>query len=270
MNNALRKIEPMPMPVNLIKSQVSGAVPVLRWIAPTALLVDETYQRDLSRKSVRLIKQMVERFAWNRMKPPVVVEVEKGLHIVDGQHTAIAAATLGIPKIPIFLVDAPSLDERARSFVGHNTDRITVSPINIWKALLASGDPDAADVDNVCKRAGVRIRTLNQSVVPAEGDTMAIGTVQKLIKRRGVIPSRRVLQALVKARRAPISAEEIRAAEHLICDQRCDEDELAAAIRIEGDKGLMAARSRAMTERTPIWREVAARWHKRIGREVAA
>lgn len=266
---ALRKIEPLAMPANLAKSVVTGARPILRWIKPTELLVDGTYQRDLSRQSLRLIRQMVERFAWNRMKPPVVVEAGSGFHIIDGQHTAIAAATIGIAEIPIFVVEASALDERARAFVGHNTDRITVTPIAIWNALRAAGDPDAVDVENVCKRAGVRIRVLNWQMVPAEGDTMAIGRIRRLIKNRGVVRSRKVLECLVKARRAPIVQEEILAAEYLICELRADPEELTAVIRIEGDKGLAAARGKAKSERSPIWRALMARWSTRLKREAA-
>lgn len=265
----LRRIEPMAFPPSIIRSKVTGARPVLQWIKPTDLMVDATYQRDLSRKSIDLIRGAVERFAWNRMKPPIVVEVDGALHVVDSQHTAIAAATIGIPQIPIFIVEAMTVDERARAFVGHNTDRITVSPINIYNALLAAKDPDAVDVANVCKRAGVRIRAMNQSMRPAEGDTMAIGRVRRLIKKHGVVLSRKVLECLVKARRAPIMQEEILAAEYLICVQKIDPADLTAVVRIEGDKGLMAARGKAKSERSPIWRALADRWALHLRRAAA-
>lgn len=266
---ALRRIEPMLMPADIVKAAELGARPTLRWVKPTDLHVDATYQRDLSKRSVSLIQDMVKGFAWNRMKPPVVVESDGLLHVLDGQHTAIAAATLRLPQIPVFIVDAPSLDQRARAFVGHNTDRITVSPIAIHRALVASGDPNALDVAAVCKRAGVHIRQLNQSIMPAEGDTMAIGTIQHLVKRRGVMAARKVLQTLVNARRAPLTQEEIKAAELLVCEGGADLEQLTAVVRIEGDAGLLAARAKAKTERSPIWRAVAERWARRIDRRTA-
>jgi hypothetical protein len=191
------------------------------------------------------------------------------LHVIDGQHTAIAAASIGIKEIPVFVVNAVGLDERARSFVGHNTDRITVTPINIYKALLASGDCDAQDIANVCQRAGVRIRQLNQAITPAEGDTMAIGTIRKLVKARGVIGARKVLECLVKARRAPISAEEIRAAEWLICEEEVSEEALTFVIRIDGDQGLSLARAAASRDRMVLWRTVADRWQSKLPRRAA-
>jgi hypothetical protein len=180
-------------------------------VAPTSLLVDATYQRDLSERSIRLIRRMIENFAWNRLKPPIVVQAGP---------PRCTSSTASIPpswrprsasrRFPVFIVKADSVDERARAFVGHNSDRVVVSPFDIYRALLASGDPDAVDVDNVCKRAGVRIRYISPSSAIAEGDTAAVGLIRALVRRRGVIPARKVLQCLVKAKRAPISAAEIR------------------------------------------------------------
>lgn len=268
----LRPIKALSFP-DLKPSAVTGEKPSLKWVAPTSLLVDETYQRDLSRRSIALIRKMIEQFAWNRLKPPIVVQAgPASLHIVDGQHTAIVAASLGVPQIPVFIVQADSVDERARAFVGHNTDRVVVSPMDIYRALLASGDPDAVDVDNVCRRAGVRIRNISPQSVIAEGDCGCIGLIRSLVKRRGVIPARKVLQCLAKAKRAPISAAEIQAAERIICMELKDVDleELTAAIRIEGTDGLNKAHAKAKSDVTPIFREVANRWLRRLARSGAA
>ncbi len=264
---ALRKIQPIAIPAGLLPSKDLGRRPELKWVAPASLLVDGTYQRDLSRQSIKLIHGMVKRFAWNRMKPPIVVETAEGLHVIDGQHTAIAAVTLGIPEIPIFVVEAEKVSERARAFVGHNTDRITVSPLGIYHALLAAGDETALDVGNVCRRAGVRIRYINQAATTVEvGDTMAIGLIQKLVARQGVIKARRVLDVLVRAKCAPIGGGHIRAAEHLLCEVKDAPaaDELAAIIRLDGIKGFNAAHARARAERMPFWRALADRWSRRI------
>jgi hypothetical protein len=249
-----------------------GPKPVAKWAAPTSLMVDGTYQRDLSDRSIRLIRRTIEGFRWNRYKPPIVVQTGPAtLHVIDGQHTAIVAATLKIPEILILIVEADSLDERARAFVGHNSDRIVVSPFDIYRALLASGDPDARDVDNVCQRAGVRIRMISPSSAIVEGDTAAVGLIQAMVKRRGVIAARKVLQCLVKAKRAPITGAEIKAADQIVCVQRTDVDQeaLTAAIRIEGGEGLAKALIKAKTDRTPGYRELASRWLKRLDRGAA-
>jgi hypothetical protein len=272
MSSNLRSIKAMTVP-DLKPATEFGPKPRAIWVAPTSLVVDGTYQRDLSERSIRLIRRTIETFRWNRYKPPIAVQMGPAtLHVIDGQHTAIIAATLKIPEILIMVVGADTVDERARAFVGHNLDRIKVTPFDIYRALLASGDADAVDVDNVCKRAGVRIRHISPSSAIAEGDTAALGLVRGLVKRRGVIPARKVLQCLVKAKRAPITGAEILAADLIICEERkdIDLDALTAAIRIEGTDGLLKAHARAKTEGRPIFREVANRWLRRIDRSHAA
>ncbi|WBU27639.1 hypothetical protein OOZ54_13295 [Rhodopseudomonas palustris] len=264
---ALRPIKPLPFE-GLTPAKVGRDLPELVWVAPTELLVDATYQRNLSERSIRLIRRMVENFAWNRVKPLIGVRVDRAIHIIDGQHTGIAAATLKIPKVPVFVVAAGTVDERARAFVGHNTDRLVVSPFDIYQALLASGDEEAMDVANVCRRAGVRVRQISPSSSISPGDTAAVGRVRGLVARRGVQDARRVLQCLVSAKRAPISSAEITAADHIICVERkaIDLDVLAAVIRIDGTDGLLEAQAKAKKARSPIWKELASRWLQLLDR----
>jgi hypothetical protein len=262
--STLRRITPMPFP-GVVKPKL-GPRPSLEWVRPTDLHVDETYQRNLGRSSLRLIQKMLKEFAWSRMKPPIVVRAEGKLHVIDGQHTSIVAATLGISEIPVFIVAAEALDERARAFVGHNTDRITVTPLDIYRALVASGDPEAMDVEAVLKRAKVRLRQLNQSSATAEGDTMAVGSIRALVKKYGPMRARRVLEVLVKAKCTPISVHHIKAVEHIMCvaNPQIDSDRLARIIRIDGDAGLLAAKSHSKMAKTPVWKCLIERWRRSL------
>lgn len=248
----LRRIEPLAIP-DAPSGVDLGARPELRWVAPSSLLVDEAYQRGLGRRSLRLIKELVHSFAWRKMKPPIVVEVEGGLHVVDGQHTAIAAATLQVPEIPVFVVEAATVQERAEAFVGHNRDRIVMAPLDVYRAKVAAGDPDAVDVEAVCRRAGVRLRQINQNAKILAGDTMAVGTVERLVKRRGVIRARMVLEAFVKAERGPISAPEIDAVEAIMVVGRpsLSPELMARAIHALGDHGVIRSKMLAASERCP-------------------
>lgn len=260
----LRKIIPLMLP-DLKPKVIPGNKPELLWAPPTSLLVDATYQRDLSERSMRLIRKVIDGFAWNRMKPPIVVRVDGGLHVVDGQHTAIAAATLGIPEIPVFVVEAETEDERARAFVGHNTDRVAVSAFDIFRALVASGDPGAVAVAAVCKAAKVRIRQISPSSHIEVGDTSAISTLRKMVKKRGHDDAVQVLEILVMAKRAPIGQAELLAADEMLCGEprvRLDAVTLARVIRIDGDEGLAKAHARAKLEKKPAWEAVVSRWIK--------
>jgi len=259
---ALRPIMAMPFP-GIAKPDL-GERPSLEWVAPTDLMVDETYQRNLSRRSIALITKMVSGFAWNRMKPPIVVRIGGEMHVIDGQHTAVATATLGIESIPVFVVRAEEMGERARAFVGHNSDRITVSPLDIYRALVASADESALECEAVLKRAGVQLRIINQSTAIAEGDTMAVGTIRALIERRGPMQARRILTVLVKAKKAPISAHEIKAVEYLMCTyaMAVDPEALSIIIRADGDSGMISAHATVRVRKISLWKVLVERWSK--------
>ncbi|WP_315804062.1 ParB N-terminal domain-containing protein [Bradyrhizobium sp. SZCCHNS3002] len=268
--SSLRPIKPMTF-AGIAGAEVVGQRPELRWIAPTALHVDGTYQRDLSRQSLRLIEQIYRSFAWDRVKPPIVVD-DGGLHhVIDGQHTAIAAASLGVAELPCFVIQAPDLAARARAFVGHNTDRISVGPIAIYQALCAAGDEDALDVQRVCKRAGVTIRDFNQGCDIKIGETKAVSLIRKLIKKRGVVTARRILECLVKGEMAPIPAGAITAVEHILCNERpkVDLDALAKVIRMDSVEGIAKGRAKAAADKTTLWRVLSARWLRRLGPEAS-
>jgi len=261
----LRRIAPIPHPG--VKTPDLGPRPTVEWVAPTDLYVDGTYQRDLGRRSGQLINKMIRQFSWSRMKLPNAVRAGDQLHLIDGQHTAIVAATLNIPEIPVFIVSAEAIPERARAFVGLNTDRITVAPLDIYNALLASGDENALEIAAVCRKANVRLRVTNQSSVTAEGDTMAIGTIRQLVNLRGVSMARQVLEVLVAAKLAPILAAHIKATAHLLCvsHRGVDQEKLSRIIRIDGEAGVRSAMSHAKIARISLWKALVARWGEKVG-----
>lgn len=264
----LRRIEPMNFE-GLKKPAALGQRPRLHWTDPKELLVDESYQRELGSRSRWLIRRIAEGFAWARMKPPIAVTAEGGFHVVDGQHTAIAAATIGLSEIPIIVVSAVARAERARAFVGHNNDRIKVGPFSVHKALLAAGDEIATDIANVCRRAGVRLRSsLNANTMAEIGDTTAVRGIAMLIRRRGVMKARQVLEALVKGERAPITTHEIYAAELVLFERLrgCTVDGLASVIAAGGDREVIGAKAAASLEKKPVRELLAARWIRRIER----
>jgi hypothetical protein len=267
----LRRIAPLDLP-DLVKPDL-GERPELVWVAPTDLWVDGTYQRDVNARTIKLLRRVVKQFSWNRMKPPIGARSYGRIHLIDGQHTAIAAATLGIDRIPVFVVAAEALQERARSFVAHNTDRVTVQPLAVYKALLAAGDPEAMVCQAVIEKAGVKFRTLNQVVETRLGDTGAFAAVQSLVKDQGPMRARIVLETLIKGECIPITAHQIRAANHLLWlnDPRITPETLGPVIALDGEEGVRSAQVRAKQMRTQVWRVLAERWTRRVhGKSQAA
>jgi hypothetical protein len=198
--------------------------PFLDEVAPDKLLVDERYQRSLSERSSRMIRDIVRDWDWKKFKPPVVVEIANGdmsagLVVIDGQHTAIAAVTRGIERIPVLIVEASSVQEQAKAFLGHNTMRVSVTKTQIFHAAIAAGDEDAVTARNVCSRAGVKILISQPGREFEPRETMAVNAIVNLAKKHGALPARQILQAIAEAEVAPIKALHIRAAELLMRDK---------------------------------------------------
>ena len=114
--DSLRPISPLPIS-GVTPGPVSAALPVFKWVAPRALLVEEAYQRDLGDKSVRLIRKIVAGWDWTAMKPPICARRPDGaLVVIDGQHTAMAAASHPeIKEIPVMIVEADTIVRRRSS-----------------------------------------------------------------------------------------------------------------------------------------------------------
>lgn len=257
--STLRKIAPMDLAGIVVPGGADMPEPVLERARPEALLVDETYQRDLTMRSVVLIHKMVRRWDWGSFQPPLVVRVNGGLHVVDGQHTAIAAASHPlISDIPVLVINAPATKDRALAFIGRNRDRIIVTPTQLHHAAVAAGDEDAMTIDVACRKAGVRILKSPPGLgYYAPGDTLAIGSVGALARRRGAMRTRQVLEICARAKLAPLSANVIKAVEALVCGPEyasVDHGDITTVLR---DGAIALERAAAVTAaaaRIPTWR----------------
>jgi hypothetical protein len=225
--------------------------------------VDESYQRNLSERSVRLIGRIVSGWDWKAFKPPIVVKVDGVYHVVDGQHTAIAAATHpGIDAIPVMLVGANSAEDRASAFVKHNRDRVAITPTQLHYSLVVANDPDALTIQQICDKLGIRILRLPPaSGQYRPGETQAISTIGTLVRARHPHGARKVLQVLVDAQCAPITAAQIRALELLCFDAEyrdsVDMVSVMLTLRSKLDQIEREAKTFASTHDIPIYKAMA-------------
>ncbi|WP_237479402.1 DUF6551 family protein [Lichenibacterium dinghuense] len=240
------------------------AEPIFDRIAPGDLLVDESYQRGLSGRSLRLIRSIVEGWDWLKFKPPVVAITDRGFEVIDGQHTAIAAASHpDIASIPILAVDGSDYERRARAFVSHAVDRLQATPAQVWHAAVAAGDEDATTIRNVLDRAGIKLLTYP----PTDGvygvnDTMALGAVRRLVDKRGAMRAREVLEIVAAAELSPVIADHIRIAEALLLDPdyagAIGAERITVALRDITPKQLAEAKEVAFAKRLSAWRALTA------------
>ncbi|MGI4886080.1 MAG: DUF6551 family protein [Janthinobacterium lividum] len=224
------------MPISgVTPAPLNGLPPEIRWVDPKLLHVEPEYQRNISEGSVALIRKIVKTWDWSRFKPPVCGQEGGKLFVVDGQHTAIAAASHGgIDKIPVVVIANLSLQQRAQAFIGHNRDRLNVTVMQMHFAALASGDEIAVALQQAADKAKVNIlRYPPQGGFFKPRDLVCIGTASKLVKARGVNGCARALSLLAEAKRAPITAHELRATANLLwgSDKRIDEHHLVTVIR---------------------------------------
>ena len=215
----LRSIKPLSADSlrGISPAAVGKNLPKFEWVDPKTLYVEERYQRGVSERGVRLVRQIYSGFDWTHFKPPVCVrlpEFGSVLVCIDGQHTALAAASHPtIDKIPVMVVHAADVAARAGAFVGHNRDRVALTPPMIYHAELAAGDASAIAIDRACRAAGAHVlpTSVNLKLQQPVGATIAIGTMRQVAKRHGEELLVRVLKVLVAAKRGPIKADEIAA-----------------------------------------------------------
>lgn len=258
-----RPVKPIGVKDLVIAEPMGGGAVGFETVDPSSLLVDEAYQRALSERSKALIRKIVEGFDWRRFKPPIVARTEQGLEVIDGQHTAIAAASHPmIDKIPVFVVQADSREERAGAFIGHNRDRLGVTLTQLHHSAVAAGDPLALQVAEVCAQAGVTLLTNT----PGNGlfkanETIAAGSIQSLVRRRETEFSVRVLSCLAASHRKPITAGQIKAVEYLLTDEAFRDDiepeGVTEAFQTLGDRAEQEAGVFAAARGVPLWRALA-------------
>lgn len=183
----LRTIDPMAGFASLaVDAGAIGPAPQLTWLPVATLRVDPAYQRPITQQGRANIAKIVATFRWNRFAPIVVSPIAGGLYaIVDGQHRATAAATLGFETVPAQIILA-DISEQAAAFAAINGAVTRVHGQALHKAAAAAGDAVACRIERVAAAAGVKVLAypvaeLNQ----APGETMAIGALREAIEAHG-------------------------------------------------------------------------------------
>lgn len=259
---SMRSITALQLP-DVKRCPVDTPPPALRLVKPTDLCVDETYQRGLSERSIRLIRKIVAEWSWTAFKPPVVVDVEGRLEVIDGQHTAIAAVTHGgIEALPVLIVQAAEHETRASAFVRHNRDRIQVTPTQLHNAMVAAGDEDALTIAQVCERADIKIlRNPPPMAKFKPGETLAVATIKSLVNRRHAAGARKVLEVCRTTGAAPVPAHMIKAVEHLLFQKEyegaIDGERIGLVISAKAEALEAEAQRFAMERKIPHWRAYA-------------
>jgi hypothetical protein len=185
---------PVPAKIN------PGHLPELKWLPVKSLMVDETYQRPIIEEGRKTIAKIIEAFRWNRFSPIVVTPCAGGLFaIIDGQHRATAALTLGLEKVPCQVV-AASEKEAPAIFASINGTVTSLSAMALFKAGRAAGEEWALAVDRVCRKAGLEPLTYPvQRSKQRPRQTMLVGTIARYVMRSGEKITEAVLEGVMRS-----------------------------------------------------------------------
>jgi hypothetical protein len=237
-----RRIRAITIPGKVDLKVNIPAPPEPRTIDPSTLIVEVGYQRDLSGKSLRLIRNIVLNWDWAKFKPPVCAETREGLFVIDGQHTAIAAASHpGIKQIPVMVVQRPDIEDRAAAFVSQNRNRLTMSPLQVFHAELIAGDKTALGILRCVVKAGSSVpRNPPKKGEAKPGEIVSMSALRHVWAGGKAEHLERVLRIAVQSGVAPITTTILRGLDIILKDVEgmgfgplTDEDLAQGLARIE-------------------------------------
>ena len=157
--------------------------PQMLWVEIAQLVIDDRYQRPLSKNNLSAIKRIASDFRWSRFSPVIVAPIEGGRYaIIDGQHRAHAAALCGIKSIPA-MVALVAPEEQAQAFIDINTRQIRVSGHQVYRAALTAGEAWAVECEKAVSAAGCRLMTSTGSTSAKKpGQVFAVALIRKMIE----------------------------------------------------------------------------------------
>lgn len=139
---------------------VKGELPVLQYCALEQLSIDESYQRSLeAASSITLVRRIATFWDWGLCQPLYVARRDDGkLYVVDGQHRLAAAKLRGdIWQLPCVVRAFASAEEEAAAFVALNQERRPLNKLQIFKASLAAGDFESAQIVLALEDVGLSV-----------------------------------------------------------------------------------------------------------------
>lgn len=165
-----------------------GALPVLQYCTPEQMQIDESYQRKLDAGgSQALIRRIAVHWDWGLCQPLFVARrADGGLYVVDGQHRLEAAKLRGdIWQLPCVVVSFDGAASEAAAFVALNQQRRPLSKLQIFKAALAAGDPEARTITAALEEAGLSLASSTNLDTCPPGAMSNIAGLQNCLRVHG-------------------------------------------------------------------------------------
>lgn len=168
---------------------IVGSLPVLQYCAPEQLLIDDSYQRSLEvEASQALIRKIAMYWDWGLCQPLFVARrADGGLYVVDGQHRLAAAVLRGdISQLPCVVSHFDTPEQEAASFVALNQQRRPLNQLDLFKAALAAGDMEAAQIKLCLDEAGLKLSNHTNNQMMKAGHIANVGGLQRCYRAYGI------------------------------------------------------------------------------------
>lgn len=189
-----------PVPViaaGRAKPKIKGRVGQAVEVPLEGLLIDGRYQRTFTPRNEDRVRGLVSTWNWALYTPIVIAEIEAGYAVIDGQHRAAAALSLGIDELPAWLVEADDVAQ-AEAFLAINAKGARVDTYQLWHARHAAKDAEAVALFAVCARAGVEVSRYSVGALQRRPNvTLSPGLINTVRKVYGDKAAVRMLKILV-------------------------------------------------------------------------
>lgn len=164
------------LPDDMSSARIAGVVGSLKMVPVSDLRIDMAFQRNITIGSLRNIRAICKGFDWAKFLPVIAVRDGAFYSVVDGQHRATAALTLGIAEVPVYVLSCTSA-EAAAAFAAINGNITPVEPVDLWFAELAAGVPAAVDLQRCLDAAEVTVTRRKEG--HAKGETRSINILRR-------------------------------------------------------------------------------------------
>lgn len=187
-------------------SPVLGSMPVLSYMPPQQLEIDDSYQRELaaSPPSQALIRRIAQHWDWGLCQPLVVSRRLDGgaprHFVIDGQHRLAAARMrTDISVLPCVISEYANASDEAARFVHLNQQRRPLSKLDLFKAAVASGDIEAAAIVETMAESGLELARHGNPTAWKPGQISNIGGIEQSWRSHGQRVCRDAMEILVAA-----------------------------------------------------------------------
>lgn len=159
-----------------------GPAPQLTWLPIEQLVIDDSYQRDITAQGRKSVRTIAANFSWTYFAPVIVSPIEGGrFAIIDGQHRTTAAALIGVKEVPCALVIADRITQ-AKAFRAINAQVTKMSSLSVFHAQCAAGDELALRTAAMADAAGVTVGRYANARRP-HSETIAPKALLKMAER---------------------------------------------------------------------------------------